>query len=515
MAEPKVPTGKTPEQIAADEAAAKAAKPPEPTAEEKSKSIDAFITASTYPQKPETDEEKKEREKKEAELAAAEKAKAEEAAKLAAKDGKGEKPAEAPAKKVTPAKKVIRRAAGYEDVPGADRMAAAADKLTEAAEKVSKAAEKPAAPEPPKLELSAEEKRELEVLSKLEEVFKDKPQYKGIAKRAEKYLAELPKFTEDFEATFLTKWERQNASKDFDSEDARDTAFNDARSAAFEKEAEKFKAKFNISPEDSDFRRAEIRLETEPVHQELAQAKKQLTALEQKRQREEAVESAKEKSQQAVVDFASQAEKVIGEEFKGVVKEDGTLDADKLAEVSDGDIIGEVLTDAAERAKNFAEAAAIAFAGGKNDLFDQVDEFCFREEKRIMSLPAEQQIQDGKKFSPRADYMKMTQAERAKHWILDEDTVITRGNDVILAGAKQQIEAERDKIKQRLERRGLKPTDGKAAPAKAAAKKETPATNGNAKPNSPASVDPAASTTPAKAGDNGFLTAWAAGRVPA
>jgi len=452
---------------------------------------------------PESEEAKVARLQKEADdTKAAEEAKAKEKPGKAKeeKPGKEEK-AETP-KTVTPAKRIIRKAAGYEPTPEADKLAAAADKLTAAAEKMGEVA-KPAKPATPAVvvELNDAEKYELAVLAKAEEMFTSKPQYKGVVERAQRYITELPTFQKDFDKAFEEKWVRANANKEFDDEAARDAAFNDAREAAFSKESEKFKAKFNINIDDVDFRRAEIKLETEPVSRELAEARKKLAEVEAREREVSIAPLAKEKAASAVVDFAAQTGVIVGDEFKDVISGEGVIDEKALEAMPDGDIVGEVLKDAVERAKNFAEATATAFSGGKTDLIDQVLDFCISQEKQILSLPKAQQMQEGKLFMARKEWQKLPVKDRSSYWTLDADSVITLANDAILGGAKRQIDAERAKTTARIERRGLKPAPAKETPAK------------TVKPQSPASSDPAPATAAPKAASNGFVMDLMRGRT--
>lgn len=492
--------------------------PPELTPEqiEEQKKKDAkgadFFTDLSRGRTPkvETDEEKKAREKKEADDAPAAAAAA---AAKEKKDGK-EKTDEgkaAPAK-VAPAKKVIRRAAGYEDLPSepVTKLAAAADRLSAAAERVEKAAAAPAAPKPaePSDSFTPAQKRELAILATLPEVFADKPEYKGIDKRAEKYIAELPAFEEKFDKDFAAKWERQNADKTFDSEEARDEAFSDARAIAYEKEHGKFKGKFNIEPDPDDYDKALVKLETKPLEEALSKTQQQLAEREAREHAQLVERAAVEKGASAMIDLSEQAVKIIGENIKDIFKADGTVDMDKIADVEDGDIIAEALTEAAERAKNFASDVVLFLATpderrkGEAYVSNPVYQFALAQERHLASLPPEKtKDADGKTFARGSDFAKMTKEQREKHWVLDGDTIIALANDtVFIPHAQATIEAEKKRTLQRIERRGLKLGD-KAAPAKQAAPAKTATETQQAKPNSPASTDPApapANGTPGK-----------------
>lgn len=439
------------------------------------------------------------------EIAAAEaKVKADEAKVAAEAKAKEEGTTVAPAKAAAPAKKTIRVAKGYEGVvtdEAATKLTQAAEKLTNAAEKVASATT--AAPlraaEPPVLELSADEKREMAALAVLVEVCPDKPEYKGIEQRAEKYLRELPAFETEFDKKFADKWERKNADKDFENDAARESAFNEARTAAYERESAGFRAKFKIDFEDADLRRAEVELAARPLKQELTKTKEQLQKIAERENVERIAEFAQESTASALSDFATQAPEVIGKEIEGVFKEDGTLDMDKLATVEDGDIIGEVLTDRMQRAKNFAINAAHYLSGPANNPNNEVHKFCVLMEKQLSEAKAKNA--DGKLFARGGDFAKMTAAEQAKHFVLDVPTVIALANDTILSGAKADIDAERARVKAFMERRGIKP----GAPAEG--KEKEKAAGGNGKPQSVTTTTSTPAAAAAQQGDgSAFLS---------
>ena len=447
-----------------------------PTEAERIETISRIRKMATTAHEPIPAEQTEEEKKKAAELEAQakadkEKAEAEKAAKAAAA---GEEDPDKQQKQA-PAKRVIKRAKGYEEAPGAvtaaaDKLADAAAKLASAAEKVAPAGKTEEKPTEKQLKLSSAEERYLKAMEVLPELFPDKEQYKDIAARARQFLTELPEFEEKFDTSFRAKWERQNGDK-FDDETERENAFKEARDEAFANESERFKAKFKIDYDDDDLIEARVELRARPIEEKAKVAHTAAANVAEEKRVESVIPLAKNAKVSAVEDIRANIAETLGPEYKGLIGDNGKLDDKVVASIADSDIVSEIVQDGITRAQNFAEAVTLAFSGVNTPLIDQVYQFCVAQEESLKGTKDE----DGKVFVPRMEFIKMNKQQRAGAWTLEPEMVIAMANDAIMGGVKTKITAEKEVLSKRIEKRGL-------AAAKPAAAKV-------AKPSAPSSVD--------------------------
>ena len=93
--------------------------------------------------------------------------------------------------------------------------------------------------------------------------------------------------------------------------------------------------------------------------------------------------------------------------------------------------------------QNFAQAVHSAFAGLDTPLIQQVAVFCKDQEKAILELPAAQQVDEqGRKFAPRSEYLKLKPEARATRWTLDADIVTTLATNINVHYAQEQAKTE-------------------------------------------------------------------------
>ena len=468
-----------------------------PTESERIETISRIRKMATTAHQPipaeQSEEEKKKaaeaEEKKKAEAGKLEKEKA-----AAAEVPEGDKGASKPA----PVKRVIKRAKGYEEAPGA--VTAAADKLADAAAKLATAAEKVAPPQKPaekptekQLKLSSAEERYLKAMEVLPELFPDKEQYKDIAARARQFLSELPEFEEKFDASFRSKWERQNADK-FEDDAEREAAFKEARDEAFAGESDRFKAKFRIDYDDDDLIEARVELRARPIEEKAKVAHNAAATVAEEKRVESVIPIAKNAKVSAVEDIRANIAETLGPEYKGLIGDNGKLDDKVVASISDSDIVSEIVQDGLNRAQNFAEAVTLAFSGVNTPLIDQVYQFCVAQEESLKGTKDE----DGREFVPRMEFIKMNKQQRAEAWTLEPEMVIAMANDAIMGGVKTKIAAEREVLSKRIEKRGL--AASKPAPAKVV------------KPSAPSSVDHIPATTQKSGGSQSSMLSMFRGR---
>lgn len=434
-----------------------------------------------------------------------------------------------------PAKRVIKRAAGYENAPSpaADNLATAATKLAAAADRLAGAA--PATPAAPEIAMSKGEKRQHEVF---EQMGKMSDKYKELAANSKRFLTDLPEATTNWEKGFRLNWEKKHKDEDFENEREREAAFNEALSDSREGFIEKQREKYGLSFDEDDFEEAKEKLMEErlqkPVNEKLAAAEREIEALRRGKRREEAAPVAKEKAAAAVNDFAVNVAQV-DPAFEGLVTADGKIDKEKADALGDPEIVIPVIEDATNRSRNFAEWTARVFEGDQFDIvprtsgmtpqqhaaaleaekgkFESVVRFTWVIEDAIAGDPDPQARVDeyGRQFAKIEQFAGMTPADRAKHWTVSVEDVISRANDSILGHAKKVIETKRKEVEPLLARHGVKlgaprvAAAGAAATPAAATPAAAPPKPPAAKPTSPTSTDgtPVGTATPATGG--GFL----------
>lgn len=436
--------------------------------------------------------------------------------------------------KKTPAKRTIRVAKDYVDSE-ADRkigkLTENVDKLASVVEKVAKRDEVKEAAKEPQLNLSEEEQRDLAIFEVMAE-FGD--EYKKLADSSRKLLTDLPNLERTWEENLRRTWERKHKDDDFESDDAREAAFKRDRDAAYDDFFEQQKKSYGVTFKASDYRDAEVlmvqrkRGGAQPAP-EVKKLEATVQQLESEKRRKEIEPIAEETSKMAANDFGVQLG-TADTTLAGVIDETGALVKEKLDALPDAEIVEPIVSDAVSRVKDFSSWITRAFNGDdfiahrragmteeqfkaaqmeENKKLDSVYGFCLRVEQDILSRPPEDQVVDGKKFATREAYIHMTPAERAHHWIIDAETVITSANDYILAGAVKQIKAGRDQISKVMERHGTKLGVPRVKAAESQPKPApTPVKAASAKPDMVTSTD----TPPSGAGGSGSGSSWAAGR---
>lgn len=332
----------------------------------------------------------------------------------------------------------------------------------------------------------------------------DPTKYGDLAKNTRRYIQELPEWQTKWEQDFAAEWTKKNGKR-FDDDEERDAALAKARDAEFESALEDRRKKYGVNYSERDFKKAERHITTRPLEEKLERAERELQRLSQDKTQRDTEPKAKETADLAVADIAANLKGQLGEEFDGLLDDNGALVPEKAEALPDGPLLQPILEGVTKQAREFAEAAVIAFNGGQTPLAGEVARFCIWAEQK--KLQSEDLLDDkGRTFVSRADYMKMKPAEQAKHWIMDAETAITMRNDEFLGLAKTQITEARKVGEKLLERHGVKlgkprtaAPEGGTAPAKAPS-------NGNGKPAIATSTDGGApGGKPAANGGNSFM----------
>ncbi len=352
---------------------------PEEMTEKEVQDLAALVSDSLFGNEPKKEEPKKEEPKEETDKAAKEaeeKAAADKAAadKAAADKAEADKKAEdekAAAAK-TPEKKEEPKA------PTADQIA---DKVVE------KMAPKPEPKQTPKL--SEEDAHTREVF---EQMAQDDPEYKKVIQQFDTFVVA--------EEGYRKQWEKDNPGKKFEPAAEEHKEFYDANEPEYE---------------ETDFHRAEVRLEARKVNQEERQ----------KELHQKAVSELSERIKEIPSEVTAELAAATDPELAKVDLKKTTLRAhDPIAEAALRPYIPELTAKVTLIEKVFKPNAGIPF-NDKNPLDLEVLQDIYQIEQSILQGPAEGKVNGGRTLVPIEDYNSMSMAERQKHWCvwLDPATI--------------------------------------------------------------------------------------------
>lgn len=330
------------------------------------------------------------------------------------------------AKKKKPAAKPAPAAAPPVDVTDISR--AVAEGIRDGLKEKNKAGGKQEKVEAePDDDLPEDEKLKIAVLERMEQKF---PKYKGRAKLyADEYRA-AQKYAAD--------WERKNPGKAFDDNDPEHAEFFDAQKADWS---------------DEDYRKTEIAIEAEKIVEErMAPVNSELN--EWKRDKRLAAETPKINAQRDAA--AKEYWGTVGDEFAGLLKEDGSVDKEVFAALDKSDPIGLSVTlhyaekvvepVAAEIYK--LEQGLVEFNPEKNRMHADIGAFATQQEDAILQLPQDKHIDGkGRRFATSQEWATLTPEQRSRRWYLSADRLTKLWTAEKAAEAKQIATAEREKIK--------------------------------------------------------------------
>lgn len=389
----------------------------------------------------------------------AEKEKTKKAAAPAPEKTDEEKAAEAAAAAEAKKKKASAKPAAAPPVDVTDISRAVADGIREGLKTEGK---KPGAKEQPPaddFELPEAEKRKIVVLERMEKQFPDK--HKGLSKKYTEQLKAAEKYADD--------WEKKNPGRAFDENDPEHTAFFDAQ---------------DVDWDDEDYRKTEIAIEAEKIVEErMAPVNSELA--EWKREKRLAAETPKIMAQRDSA--AKEYWETIGDDFGKLLKADGTVDKDVVAELEKTDPIGlNVTLHYAEKIVEPVAAEIYKLAEGlvdynpKNRMHADIGAFATQQENAILEMPPEKHVDGrGRRFATSEEWATLTPDQQKKRWILTASHLTKLWTAEKAAEAKQIATAEREKIKkyagayagtpaanpqQRTERAAVKPGEEDGAP---------------------------------------------------
>ena len=350
---------------------------------------------------------------------------------------KAKEVAEAAAKKVT-VRKHTRTI--HKPEPAAAAAAMTPKEIAEIANEVVKAGQKTAmeAAKPVEPELTPKQKRDHAVLKRIEE---SNPARAGVAA---KYLDSQKKF-----AAYKSAWELEHKGEAFNPEAAEHEAFVSANEVTYDQD-EYMEALADIKAEERTAKAME------PI------TKKFETEEQQRKQQARVAELVPKivthQKTTALVFFNQ-----MGDDFKGVLDDGGTLVVDKMKTLTDANPATKRVFGLAEQTEKFAGqvmaiAAGLAMFDEKSPLDREIFEFANKQEAAMQALPDEKRVnENGQEFCTAADYAKMNAAQRKDYWTLSDTDLSALYAVEKAAEAKKIIEDDAKEFNARLIQMGYKP----------------------------------------------------------
>ena len=408
--------------------------------------------------------------------------------KPAAKAKPGEKPAPKPAAQPKPA-------APAKEVPltAAEIAAAAAEGATRAFRD-----HQPGKQDQPKPDegpvLPPKEQRRVAVLEHMEKLYPDQPEYKDISKR---YKASLLSFSQ-----YADKWEQEHPGQEFDENAEEHKAFMEKNDVPWDQDdyieaIADMKSAQNLTKGKEDLQK-EINQRLSPVERA-------------EKLRAEAATIATEQNLAAKKYWEQ-----FGDEFKGIVNEEGMFDTKKIQELSQSDPVGFGFRWAAAKDFNQESGEIHKLFNGlvdfdeKNPVHQEIDRFVNQLEEALAARPRNEKVDEqGRIFATAAEWNKLTKEQRQDRWKLNARLVIGRRARFLKEDTEAKIKSQETMLEQMARAKGWTIPEGgrNTRPAQnnePPAGEDEPLNEGDEKPNSPSgSAAPGmAGVRPGRSGGN-------------
>lgn len=355
---------------------------------------------------------------------------------IATREPKTEKPAEAkPAAPKPAAKKVVPPVA-----PPVDLETVANTAATAAVAALEKAKPSPPTPaeEKPTDGLTPAQAKKFAVLERMEAL---NPENKG---KAASYAAAAKKM-----AAYQADWEARNKGKKFNPED---------------EEHDQFLADNDVTYDEDEYVEALAELKADE------KAKKAIAPLEEKFKAQE-TEAANQKLASEIAPKAIAQAKAsaklffgeLGDEFKSILDESGTLNKEEEAKIAGANDYYPAIAQAAYQTELVAgEMKRIASGVSKIDeknpspLHVEIFNFAIAQEKLLKAKPEEDQLDErGRRFATSEEWAAMTPQKRAHYWHLSDDDLSKLYAVEMAEKVKKNIAAEEEKFTNLAKKRGL------------------------------------------------------------
>lgn len=285
------------------------------------------------------------------------------------------------------------------------------------------------------------EQRKLKVFEQMEKAYPDR--YKG---HTAKYKAAIREMD-----AYATRWEKENNGQEFNPDDPIHDDFISKNEAKYAYDTDDFSE--SLADLKADERVSErLKTELEPMRGEIDEFKRD------KRAREE-----HDKIVGAAVDGRNTFWKELGGEFDGIVKEDGSLDADKAKALSEGET-SFAFDEAAKSAQMSSAYSALLYRLGngiekfddKNQAHALMVDFAMQSEEKIMSRPeSDREDSQGRSFVPQSQYERLSENDRKQHWTFTYADLAYLFSKQTAKQCRQKIENEEKRFSEYAKKRGI------------------------------------------------------------
>jgi len=245
--------------------------------------------------------------------------------------------------------------------------------------------------------MSDDDKEILPILTQMEELNHDR--YKNLRRD---YIVNRKAILD-----YQKQWEKENPGKDFNSEDEEHNTFFEKHSLDW-KEGDEIAARADIVAD------RKVAKALEGTNQELAGIKKKARAQEIEPQ----AWSEKKRNGKEMV-------KVLGDEFKGLINEDGTPNKELITKLQKEDpLAADVVIPRLGQLEELAAESYRLHQGivdfdSNNPAHRYLSDFALKATSEIQALPkVEQRDAQGRMFASAMDYNKMSKDKQAKHYTL-------------------------------------------------------------------------------------------------
>lgn len=257
----------------------------------------------------------------------------------------------------------------------------------EIADGVAERMKPPAVKAPGPVELSEEDQLNRNVL---EFMAKEQPDFGRLLKRFDAFIPA--------EKSYREKWEKENPGETYDP------------SATDHEEFYKANDPIQTEQDQEAFDRAQNRFEARQ------EADKTYSEREDKRLYNEAVKEVTGKLKTHDVDITKEMLAAVDPELAKIDLKK-LKEKDPFAAIAMRPYAGSLIAMTAELEKAFTPNLNYQITAG-NPLHDAIVHSIFEYEKELLALPAEEQLNDGRRLAPIEQYNKMSKADRDRHWTI-------------------------------------------------------------------------------------------------
>lgn len=308
----------------------------------------------------------------------------------------------------------------------------------------------PVVEKPSEVQLSAKEQRLVAQLKKLEEI---NPAYKDVSTKFEDFKRK--------EAAYEAEWLKNHPDEDFDPDDAAHSKFYDRNEPSIDEEDLEAAKEALIAENAKRTAREEMEKEIAPIRQQ--------------QRHKEVVEALAPKLTETFTNAAKEAAAAINPEFAKIKDLTKIADEDPLAAEILGGVAGHWLP--------VIQTAEYAYSGAQFDPESvegrRLGEVVTEIEGTLKSLPADEQVRDGRKFATLEEYSKMTKSDQKKHWFIQSDDITQYASYRMKLDSQKLYQQEQSRLEKLAGRMGYVRNSGQQ-PAKQDAQKqqEQPANSG-------------------------------------